>query len=373
MTRNARSDSLHRAVQRFAAGDRNHSFAELALEIARLQREFSPGFAQLCVSRRASLESVDDIPGVPCDAFRLARVALHPENEDRLRFSTSGTTSGARGMHAMRVTETYRELSLNFGRAALLSNDRAPHVVALAPLLDDPPTSSLGHMMALFMVDFERRGAFEVRTAERWLIDDRGVDLAGLERAAAHADARGETLLVLATSFALVGLLDALAGRALPLPAEAVVMQTGGFKGKTREIEPAELRARVARSFAISEAQIVSEYGMTELTSQLYEATVPGSALERERGGTPGVYSEPPWLRVVPVDPATLEPVPSGEIGIARIIDLGNVDSAVAIQTQDRVRRVEGGIVLLGRAAGAPARGCSLAIEEFMSKAGAGK
>jgi hypothetical protein len=75
----------------------------------------------------------------------------------------------------------------------------------------------------------------------------------------------------------------------------------------------------------------------------------------------------------VPVDPATLEPVPSGEIGIARIIDLGNVDSAVAIQTQDRVRRVEGGIVLLGRAAGAPARGCSLSIEEFMSKAGAGK
>jgi hypothetical protein len=269
-------------------------------------------------------------------------------------------------MHAMRVTETYHELALHFGRSALLSNQGPYHVVALAPLLDDPPTSSLGHMMAMFMVDFAQREAFDVRTRERWLIDDRGVDLPALERAAVQATKRGETLLVLATSFALVGLLDALGDRTLPLPARAVVMQTGGFKGKTRQIEPSELRFAVARAFCIDAAQIVSEYGMTELTSQLYEASVPGSALARERRGQSGVYAEPPWLRVVPVDPTTLEPLRHGEIGIARIVDLGNVDSAIAIQTQDRVRRVEGGIELLGRAAGAPARGCSLAIEEFL-------
>jgi hypothetical protein len=367
MTRNARSDELHAAVRRFATGDRTRSFTELACEIADFQREFSAGFARLWASRRAAVESVDDIPGVPCDAFRLTRVAVHPENEDRLRFSTSGTSSGARGMHAMRVSETYHELALNFGRAALLSNQRAHHVVALAPLLDDPPTSSLGHMMALFMVDFEQRGALDVRTRKRWLIDDRGVDVRGLEQAATHAIEHGETLLVLATSFALVGLLDTLAGRALPLPAGTVVMQTGGFKGKTRELEPAELRCAAARALCIDQAQIVSEYGMTELTSQLYEATVPGSALARERRGSPGVYAEPPWLRVVPVDPTTLEPVPSGEVGIARIVDLGNVDSALVIQTQDRVRRVEGGIALLGRTIGAPPRGCSLAIEEFLA------
>jgi len=367
MTRNARSDDLHRAVRRFASGDPTRSFAELALEIAAFQREFSAGFARLCASRQSSLERVDDIPGVPCDAFRLARVAVRPESEDRLRFFTSGTTSGARGMHAMRVTDTYRELALQFGRSALLSSERPHHVVALAPLLDDPPTSSLGHMMAMFMVDFEQRGSFDARTRERWLIDDRGVDLTGLERAAERATTHGETLLVLATSFALVGLLDTLGDRALPLPRDTVVMQTGGFKGKTREIEPSELRARVARAFGLDETQIVSEYGMTELTSQLYEASVPGSVLARLRRGQSGVYAEPPWLRVVPVDPTTLEPVPLGEVGIARIVDLGNVDSAVAIQTQDRVRRVEGGILLLGRAAGAPARGCSLAIEEFLA------
>jgi acyl-CoA synthetase (AMP-forming)/AMP-acid ligase II len=369
VTRNARSDALHQAVRHFAAGDRSRSFAELALEIAGFQREYSAGFARLWESRQPAGQSVDDIPGVPCDVFRLTRVAVHSESEDRFRFATSGTTSGARGMHAMRVTETYRQLALIFGRAALLSSSRPNHVVALAPLLDDPPTSSLGQMMALFMVDFEQRGAFDVRTPERWLIDDRGVNLLALEQAAERASSRGETLLVLATSFALVGVLDELQGRTLPLPPDAVVMQTGGFKGKTREIAPAELRAEVARTFGIGEAQIVSEYGMTELTSQLYEATVPGSALWRERHGAAGVYAEPPWLRVVPVDATTLEPVPSGEVGIARIVDLGNVDSAVAIQTQDRVRRVEGGIVLLGRAPGAPPRGCSLAIEEFLARA----
>jgi hypothetical protein len=123
----------------------------------------------------------------------------------------------------------------------------------------------------------------------------------------------------------------------------------------------------VARCLGISERQVVGEYGMTELTSQLYEATLPGSSLEAAHGGMPGVYFEPPWLRVVPVDPATLEPVAAGDVGIARIVDLGNVDSAIAIQTQDQVRRLQGGVELLGRAPGATPRGCSLAIEEFLT------
>lgn len=367
MTRNARSDALHEAVRRFASGHSDRSFADLALEIADFQREFSAGFARLVAARGRPLRAIDDIPGVPCDAFRLARVAVHPESEDCLRFGTSGTTSGARGWHVMRTAETYRALALRYGRQALIAGQGPLRVVALAPCLDSPPSSSLGYMMSMFMVDFEQLAEADIRTPARWLLDDRGVNVAGLERAAELAREAGEALLVLSTSFALVGLLDALAGRALPLPAASVVMQTGGFKGKSREIAPHELRLGVAAAFGISEARVVSEYGMTELTSQLYEATLPGSALEAEHRGRPGVYCEPPWLRVIPVEPVTLEPVPAGEVGIARIVDLGNVDSAIAIQTQDRVRRVPGGIELLGRAPGATPRGCSLAIEEFLS------
>ena len=97
---------------------------------------------------------------------------------------------------------------------------------------------------------------------------------------------------------------------------------------------------------------------MTELTSQLYEAP-----------GNPGIYLEPAWLRVIPVDPATLAPVSAGEIGIARIVDLGNVDSAVVVVAEDLVRRSGPGIELAGRRSGAPPRGCSLALEALLAGA----
>jgi acyl-CoA synthetase (AMP-forming)/AMP-acid ligase II len=367
VNRNARSDALHAAVQRFAAGERSASFAELALEIAAFQAEFSAGFARLLTSRGGKLTSVAAIPGVPSDAFRLARVAVHPASEDAARFATSGTTGSGHGIHAMRRVDTYQAVARRFGRSALLSGDSPRRVVALAPRLADPPTSSLGYMMALFMADFEGAEPPVAHSPERWLIDEQGVNLIELERAGARARANGEALIVLATSFALVALLDALDGRTISMPERTVIMQTGGFKGKSREIAPNELRRSVARAFAVPEACVVSEYGMTELTSQLYEATLPGAPLTAEHNGRPGLYFEPAWLRVVPVDPISLEPVAEGEVGIARIVDLGNVDSAIAIQTQDRVRRVDGGIELLGRAPGAPPRGCSLAVEEFLA------
>jgi hypothetical protein len=369
MNRNARSDALHEAVQRFATGDSGNSFADLALQITEFQREFSAGFRRLLASQAQALTVVEKIPGVPSEAFRVARVAVHPESEDMARFATSGTTGSGHGIHAMRRLDTYQELALRSGRAALLSTEKSAsrRVVALAPRISAPPTSSLGYMMALFMVDFAGVGADHSDTQERWLIDEQGVNLRELELAGERALAAGQDLIVLATSFALVALLDALGGRTLRVPGRTVVMQTGGFKGKSREIAANELRRSIAHAFGIEEARIISEYGMTELTSQLYEATLPGAALTAARRGQSGIYYEPAWLRVVPVDPVSLEPVAEGEVGIARIVDLGNVDSAIAIQTQDRVRRVSGGIELLGRAPGAPPRGCSLAVEEFLA------
>ena len=168
--------------------------------------------------------------------------------------------------------------------------------------------------------------------------------------------------LVLATSFALVHLLDALAGDVLPLPAGSRVMQTGGYKGRSREVPQDALCQGVAQAFAIDPRDIVGEYGMTELSSQFWQR-------EGERGELRRVYVEPAWARVVPVSPQTLEPVARGEAGVARIEDLANVDSAFAIVTQDLVRRVAGGFELLGRAAGAPPRGCSIALDEMLSTA----
>lgn len=360
------SDALHARVRAFArSGGASESFDELALAIARFQAEHVPGFARLVALERSALDSVATIPAVPTDAFRLTRVAAHPPELDRVRFETSGTTASERGIHVMRTTETYAELALLGGEAALLTGPRRT-VVALAPFPGEPPRSSLGFMMHLFMERFDGRalsgGSFEPDERGRWLADGTGIDVAGLRHASRVATDRGEPLLVLATSFALAALLDALAGDTIPLPEGSVVMQTGGFKGRMREIPKAELRRAVARTFGIDERAVVAEYGMTELSSQLYEGTVPGV----RRAGPPDVLLAPPWLSVVPVDPVTLAPVPDGEVGLARFVDLGNVDSAVAILTRDRVRRCDGGIELLGRAPGAPPRGCSLAIEALL-------
>jgi hypothetical protein len=139
-------------------------------------------------------------------------------------------------------------------------------------------------------------------------------------------------------------------------------MHTGGFKGKSREVGRDELRRDLAKAFCMPSRAVCAEYGMTELSSQFYEATIASS------DARPWVYVEPPWARVIPVDPVTLDPVPDGEVGIARIEDLMNVDSAFAVLAADRVRRVGSGFELLGRAEGAPPRGCSIAMDEILGR-----
>lgn len=365
------SDRLHERVQRFAEGEGSDDFTTLALDIARFQAEASAGFRRLLAAHGSKLEALNDVPPVPSDAFRLARVATHAPELDAVRFFTSGTTGAERGTHAMRRTDTYVRLSLAFGRQALLGSSGRAVVVALAPPLTDPPSSSLGYMMARFMEAFDGeplgREPFDSGSSARWLLGENGVDLRGLEAAVDSSARRSRPLLLLGTAFALVRLLDDLAGARLALPTGSVVMQTGGFKGRSREVTMEELRAGVSAALQVAPERVVGEYGMTELTSQLYEGTVTESALAaREPGAAPGIYFEPPWLRVTPVDPVTLRPVADGEPGLARFIDLGNVDSAVSVVTQDLVRRTQGGVQLLGRQAAAPARGCSLAIEALL-------
>ncbi len=372
------SADLHARVQAFARGTpaTGDEFPRLALDIAAFQRRHSPAFARLLTARGATLDTVDAIPAVSTDAFRLARVAVHPPEADVVRFATSGTTATP-GTHAMRTTDTYRLLALTAGAGALLSVGPGPRVVvALAPRPAAPPTSSLAFMMQTFMEEWDGRallrdpaGApFDPRDPHRWLASAGGVDVDGLRRAARLASERQEPLLVLGTAFALVGMLDALAGGRLPVPRRTVVMVTGGFKGRTRELSPSRLRAAVAEALRVPPEQIVGEYGMTELTSQLYEGNLPGA----RRPGPAGLFQPPPWLAVSAVDPVSFRPLPPGAVGLARFVDLGNVDSAVAVLTEDLVRVHRDGVELLGRRRGAAPRGCSLAFESLVAGAPGG-
>jgi hypothetical protein len=351
-------------------GEQHEPFDTLALDIARFQAAHVPAIARLAYARHTHFSHVPDassIPAVPTDAFRLTRIAVHPRDCDVALFRTSGTSQGAhaRGEHPMRTTETYELAALSWGTRYLFPDRKDLRALVLAPSLAEQQGSSLGFMLDKFAHAFEKRPAFFVHLREG---DEAALDFHGIGRAVAEARRDQQPVLVLATSFALVHLLEGASRLDLRLPAGSRVMQTGGFKGKSREVAPAELRAMLAKAFAVAEDHIVAEYGMTELSSQLYEGTLAG-VLGFGPKMPHGIYVPPPWARVRAVDPVSLDPVPQGEIGIARITDLANVDSAVAVQTADRVREVEGGIELLGRSAGAPPRGCSIAIDEMLGRA----
>jgi hypothetical protein len=362
----ATSDALHaRARAMIDAYERGapmpERFDDLAAALARFQAAHVPGYARLCAARGVDPRAITGAagaPAVPTDAFKAGRVFAFAAAAAGTTFRTSGTTIGARGTHAMRHADTYDAAALAFGRRMLVGDlPRHTPIVVLGPSPAEAPDSSLAHMCALFARTFGRPGddaAYFVRGG--------AIDVDGLRARTAELDA-SEPAVVLATSFALVHLLDALDGARIALSPGSRVMQTGGFKGRSREVSPGELRRAVARTFAVDERAVVGEYGMTELSSQFWEATAV------DPSARPGVYLEPPWARVVPVDDETLAPVPAGDVGIARIEDLANVDSAWAVLTHDRVRRVDRGFELLGRVPGAAPRGCSIALDEMLSAA----
>ncbi len=364
----AKSDALHGRVQAFARGQGDDEFEALALEIAQFQARNIPAYARLLEARGSTLSSFADIVAVPTDAFRLARVAVHPKAMDQTCFVSSGTSSAARSVHPMRRLDTYQDLAVRFATEKLVDDPHSRRVVvALAPHPGSPPTSSLGCMMRALMVALDGRalsvdpdGAlFNPDSLERWLVSNQGLNFAGLERAARMALERQEPLLILGTSLALVNLLDALDGRTLRCPRTTTVMQTGGTKGRKLRSTAPDIAQGVARALGIGVERVVSEYGMTELGSQAYSDNL-------RTGTNTTAFTPSPCLRITPVDPVRLRPVPDGEPGLARFVDLCNVDSAVCVLTQDLVVRTDQGVELLGRRPGAPARGCSLDLEDLI-------
>lgn len=364
------SDSLHSRVSAFieaaARGAApSEDFDRLACDIARFQADARGPNASLLRARgteSASLSLADSIPAVPTDVFKLRRVACHPERDDVRVFRTSGTTAGVRGEHAMRTTATYELGAVAWARTLLFPDARKMRVLLLAPRPELARESSLGFMLELFAREVGDRGA--------WFVENDAIDSERLGAEIELASKAAVPVLLAGASFAFVHLLDALDGAKWHLPAGSRVMQTGGFKGKSREVDAAELRSAIAGAFGVDERAVVSEYGMTELSSQAYEGTLRALMELSPPRGPAGVFFAPPWMRVSAVEPETLLPVPEGAIGIARIVDLANVDSAVAVQTADRIRLSSGGFEVLGRAAGAAPRGCSLGIDEIL---GAGR
>jgi hypothetical protein len=160
--------------------------------------------------------------------------------------------------------------------------------------------------------------------------------------------------LLLGTAFSFVHWLDGLAevGGRMPLLAGSRVMETGGYKGRSRELPRAQLHAAVADVLGLAAGDIVTEYGMSELSSQAYDSPDPRTGARH--------FRFPPWARALVVSPDSGREVADGERGRLRLFDLANVWSVLAVQTEDVAIRRGDGFELLGRAAAAEPRGCSL-------------
>lgn len=331
---------LRQRVLAFIAAPSDVDFDGLALAVHHYQYRANPAYRRY-VDRldRPAPRSWREIPAVPAEAFRMSILACGPA--ERV-YRSSGTTAGIdhRAEHHVPDVEVYRAAALGgFARAVLPKGVRRRFLVA-APERGSHPASSLGEMVSWL------RGLYDDDSVPSFL-GPSGVDAARFDHT---VDRLGAAPVVLfAVTSALLRLVDWAEAhdRRWQLPSGSILIDTGGCKGYERDLARSDILARYRRGFGVSSDQVVNEYGMTELGSQLYA-----------RGDGP--LRAAPWIRPLVCDLATGREVAPGTTGCLRFVDLANLGSVSAIQTEDLGRLHDGGIELLGRVPSAVARGCSL-------------
>ena len=339
-------------------------FDSLARRLFAYQYEHCAPYQRWCdtLGRPPSaVERWEEIPAVPTGAFKELRLACFPASQDALIFRTSGTSTSRRGALHLDTPALY-EASLRNSLARMLFHDLAPGermtLRVLAPSPEEAPDSSLSYMFGCLLADRgDASSGYDVRSGV--------LDVAGATAALAACCEEGRPVALLGTAFAFVHWLRETDGHPLTLPPGSRVMETGGFKGREREIPREELHASLAAALGLPEAAICNQYGMTELGSQFYDS------VWAEPGGLRRKWI-PPWVRVRLLDPETEQPAAPGNPGLIQIHDLANTGSVAAVQTADLGRVVPGqpeGFEVLGRLSGAEARGCSIAADDMLSDA----
>lgn len=335
----------------------NEAFDGLALRVFAHQLRYNVPYARYAAALGVTLDATPaswrEIPPVPAAAYKEARLATFDAASAGLVFETSGTTQGTGGRHFMESATLYdAALLAGFDRFVLGENGGVPRLryANLVPNPQQRPHSSLGYMMARVT---RERG--DERTG--WFLRGDAILTHELFAALREATEERQPVCVATTAFALLAVLDAAQelGLRFALPPGSRVIQTGGFKGRTRVVARDELYARTRDCFGLGESAIIAEYGMTELTSQWYSRV----------GGT--TMAGPAWLRAraVGLDGRTL---PDGVVGALAHVDLANRSSCVAVLTEDLGACFGSEIVLFGREAGAELRGCSLDAETLAAR-----
>jgi len=310
-------------------------FNDLSLRLFAHQFENNAPYRRLCESVGicpSDIRHWQQVPAAPAQAFKRCELSCVPADFIRAQFHSSGTTGADTSRHYMDEDGLILyEASLRRGFERALP-DRPREIWALMPSPDASPNSSLSHML----------GALD---AGRFFWDDN-------EAIAEALAARQEPILLFGTAFAFVGLFDSTAAN-WTLPAGSLIIETGGFKGRTREVAREDLYAMLSSRLGAPVDRCYSEYGMSEMASQFY-----GRGLDPIKRG-------PHWVRTLVVDPETGAEAKAGDPGLLAHFDLANFNSVGAIQTEDLGIAAGDGFTLMGRATDAELRGCSLTAEEL--------
>ena len=337
-------------------------FESLAMEIFEFQFSHCEPYRKFAQRRGRTPQTISgwhEIPAIPTKGFK--ELDLSCAQPERI-FRTSGTTAGTerRGRHLMPDLSLYRTAALQHFRTMVLPDGVTPRIVGLMAGPEILPDSSLVQMVEWIREDLSHEPA-------HYLVNADGFDPGAATRALQAVASDGLSICLIGVRAVFTALLDHLRAtkNQIEFPANSRIVDTGGPKGGRTLSDAGFLRASW-EYLGIPGYYCINEYGMTELSSQYYD-----NVLERRFSGSNDKRRKaaPPWLRSVAVDPETLEPLPDGESGLLRHLDLANALSLMAIQTED-LGIVEGNLLQLkGRLPGAEPRGCALALQHLMEGA----
>ena len=313
-------------------------FDDFALELAHFQAQHNPVYAAYLAARKispSSIKEVGDIPFLPIRFFKDADVFCGPFSQVDQVYSSSGTTGVITSKHHLWSEAFYLDHAQRLFEAQYGSLTDY-HVLALLPAYLERPGSSLVAMASHFMDESQSsHSGFYLYNQEELL-----TKLTLLQK-------EGRKVLLLGVTFALLDLAES--KKHFHRGGDLIVMETGGMKGRRREMIREEVHACLQDYFQVE--HIHSEYGMTELLSQVYS-----------KGQ--GKFTVPPSMRVVLRDINDPFSPSSRAQGGINVIDLANFHSCAFVETQDIGKLDEEGFLeVLGRFDQSELRGCNLLVQ----------
>ncbi|MGL2965139.1 acyl transferase [Flavobacterium sp. XGLA_31] len=310
-------------------------FEKIALKVFRHQHENNKVYREFCdflnVDKQ-KIKSLEAIPFLPIQFFKSHNVV---SNSDAIQetFTSSGTTGMITSKHLVTDVSLY-EQSYRLAFSEFYGNIEDYAVLALLPSYLEREGSSLIYMVKdLIELSNNEHSGFYLN------------DYDALITKLIELDSSGQNVILIGVTYALLDLIER---QSFQLK-NTVIMETGGMKGKRKEMIREELHNILCKGFGVS--SIHSEYGMTELLSQAYSL---GN----------GTFECPAWMQILIRDPEdALTYVDYGKTGGVNIIDLANINSCSFIATQDLGKKQpNNSFEILGRFDNSDIRGCNLMV-----------